>query len=113
MAAESWASALEITAKDGERLMMRVPETIWLLDDGDGISWCNDPDPCGLQEEAPDSTQYFRADVLRQVEGVLESLQNKFAQVTAENETLRERLEEVEAKYKRALKDLVKCSTGR
>ena len=44
---------------------------------------------------------------------LMEAAANEIERLRVDNAELRKRLEEVEAKYKRALKDLVKCSTGK
>ncbi|GAF85156.1 unnamed protein product [marine sediment metagenome] len=41
---------------------MNTPNRIWLLDNDAEISWCDDPDPAGLGDEAPDSAEYVKAE---------------------------------------------------
>jgi len=48
---------------DAERLAERTPERIWLIDMGDCISWCDDPDPAGTGED--DAVEYVRAQLIR------------------------------------------------
>ena len=43
--------------------MSDTPKTIYLIDMGDGVVWCDDPDPSGTIEPE-DVTRYIRADLV-------------------------------------------------
>lgn len=55
-----------------ERLAERTPERIWLIDMGDCIAWCDDPDPSGTGED--DAVEYVRATLIRSQAEELERL---------------------------------------
>lgn len=57
---------------EAERLAERTPERIWLIDMGDCIAWCDDPDPSGTGED--DAVEYVRAALIRSQAEELERL---------------------------------------
>ena len=40
----------------------KYPETIYLLDQPECVCWCDDPDPSGLGDDAPEPVAYVRKD---------------------------------------------------
>lgn len=53
---------------------MKTPDRIWLIDMGDEITWCDDPDPSG--EVHPDDTvEYVKAEVAKEAckQGMLDA----------------------------------------
>ena len=63
-----------------ERLAERTPERIWLIDMGDCIAWCDDPDPSGTGED--DAVEYVRATLIRSQAEELERLRRALGAVT-------------------------------
>lgn len=59
---------------EAERLAERTPERIWLIDMGDCIAWCDDPDPSGTGED--DAVEYVRAALIRSQAEELERLRS-------------------------------------
>lgn len=47
--------------------MIKSPEVIYLIDTGDGIVWCDDPDPTGYGE-CGDTVKYVRWDAYETVQ---------------------------------------------
>jgi hypothetical protein len=57
---------------------METPEKIWLIDQGDEVSWCNCPDPSHDIEKS-ETVEYVRADKHKE----LVELGKKISSVTA------------------------------
>ena len=64
---------------EAERLAERTPERIWLIDMGDCIAWCDDPDPSGTGED--DAVEYVRAALIRSQAEELERLRGALRDV--------------------------------
>lgn len=62
---------------EAERLAERTPERIWLIDMGDCIAWCDDPDPAGTGDD--DAVEYVRATLIRQQSAHIAALEEKNA----------------------------------
>ena len=62
-----------------ERLAERTPERIWLIDMGDCIAWCDDPDPSGTGED--DAVEYVRATLIRSQAEEMERLRGALRDV--------------------------------
>ena len=64
---------------EAERLAERTPERIWLIDMGDCIAWCDDPDPSGTGED--DAVEYVRAALIRSQAEELERLRGALGEI--------------------------------
>lgn len=49
------------------------PEVIYLIDTGDGVAWCDDPDPTG-DGECDDAVKYVRGDAYESLQAECEKL---------------------------------------
>lgn len=65
---------------EAERLAERTPERIWLIDMGDCIAWCDDPDPSGTGED--DAVEYVRATLIRSQAEELERLRGALGELS-------------------------------
>lgn len=71
---------------EAERLAERTPERIWLIDMGDCIAWCDDPDPSGTGED--DAVEYVQSALLRSQAEELERLREfvRYIEETSDDE---------------------------
>jgi hypothetical protein len=81
---------------EAERLAERTPERIWLIDMGDCIAWCDDPDPSGTGED--DAVEYVRAALIRSQAEELERLRGALLHIVAIANT--RDIEDTEAGFK-------------
>lgn len=51
----------------------KSPEVIYLIDTGDGVDWCDDPDPTGYGE-CDDAVKYVRGDTYEALKAECEKL---------------------------------------